>query len=429
MAQGKGYISTNAGLVTFTGVPYEGTLALPLTGNASTRFNLIGNPYPSSVSAASIFTENAGQIVPALHFWDDDNSAGAGFDPADYVVVGILGVSAVGNGTPWTGHIAAGQSFFVQSASISNTFTFNNAMRNANAATFFEDNADLKRISGTPYDIKDGKYTEEQLLDTENPSGTFLCPEYWCMKDQIPLQDSQLDKEEGEIRCPVCHGKLQTRSTDNPRTHPLIKRETGFLYPGFKDYKSPRNGRQMPCCFKKPRTKVADKKQDDKYYVLNEDKSIDAERIAFLPKKILESLAITETYEMFSSGTVRRLMSPNKGYFRAGLGHPSETLPAYLGIKTKIPSPRESIATAIKCSFVHTWKRLGDKHLDHIVNEIQKLPEFSCDFVIEGLAKIISGMDEAFRNKEMSPIEELEYSALGAYCSSLYGLYYMSPHP
>lgn len=276
--------------------------------------------------------------------------------------------------------------------------------------------ADLKRLSGTPYDVQDGKYTEEQLLETENPDGTFMCPEYWCMKDQIPLQESQLDKSEGYIRCPVCHGKLQTRSTDNPREYPLIKREIGFVYPGFKDYKSPRNGRQMPCCFKKPRAKTADKKQDDKYYVLNEDKSIDVERIAFLPKPVIESLQLNESYELFSSGTVRRLMSPNKGYFRAGLGHSSETLPAYLGIKTKIPAPREAIATVLKCSFIHTWKRLGDKHLTHIENEIRKLPEHSCDFVIVGLAKIISGIDEAFHKKELSAIEELEYSALALNC-------------
>ena len=145
MAQGKGYISTNAGLVTFTGVPYEGTLGVPLTGNLFTKFNLVGNPYPSSVSATSLLAGNSGQIVPALHFWDDDNSAGAGFSPADYVVVNTLGATG-GNGSAWTGQIAAGQSFFVEGATTSNTFTFNNAMRNANAATFFEDNADLKRI-------------------------------------------------------------------------------------------------------------------------------------------------------------------------------------------------------------------------------------------------------------------------------------------
>lgn len=275
---------------------------------------------------------------------------------------------------------------------------------------------ELKRLAGTPYDIKDGKYEESQLLDTENPDGTFMCPEYWCMRDQIPLQEGQLDKSDGEIKCPVCHGKLQTRSTDNPREFPLVKRETGFIYPGYKDYRAPRNGRQMPCCFKKPRAKGSEKKGEDKYYVLSPDKSIDPERIAFLPKNILNSLHINETYELFASGAVRRLMSPNKGFFRAGLGQASKTLPGFLGIKAKIPSPREAIPIVLKCSFLHTWKRMGTKHLDHIRNELDKLPEFENDLIKEGLSKVISGFDEAFEKGELSALEDLEYSSLALNC-------------
>jgi hypothetical protein len=276
--------------------------------------------------------------------------------------------------------------------------------------------AELKRLEGTPYDVKDGRYPADQLLDTENPDGTFMCPEYWCMKDQIPLQEGQLDKTAGEIRCPVCHGKLQTRSTDNPREFPLIKRESGFIYPGVKDYRAPRNGRQMPCCFKKPKARDAEKKLEDKYYVLNSDKTIDEERIAFLPEKIINALQLKEKYELFAQGTVRRLMSPNKGFFRAGLGHSSKTLPGFLGIKTKIPSPRESVSTVLKCSFLNTWKRMGSSHIEHIETELNKLPEYSDDLVKTGLAKIISGINEAFEKKELTPIEELEYSAIALNC-------------
>ncbi len=277
--------------------------------------------------------------------------------------------------------------------------------------------AELKRLAGTPYDIKDGKYADNQLLNTENPDGTFMCPEYWCMKDQLPLQEGQLDKSDGEIKCPVCHGKLQTRSTDNPREFPLIKRESGFIYPGLKDYRAHRNGRQMPCCFKKPKTKGAEKKLEDKYYVLSPDKTIDEERIAFLPQKIIDSLKLNEKYELFASGSVRRLMSPNKGFFRAGLGHASETLHTFVGVKTKAPRPKDAISVLLKCSFLHTWKRMGDKHIEHIENELDKLPEYkNSELVKEGLAKIISGIDEAFEKKELTALEELEYSALALNC-------------
>lgn len=276
--------------------------------------------------------------------------------------------------------------------------------------------AEITRLSGTPYDIKDGKYDESKLMDTENPDGTFLCPEYWCMKDQIPLQESQLDKSAGNIRCPVCHGKLQTRATDNPREYPLVKRETGFVYPGYKDYRAPRNGRQMPCCFKKPRNVAADKKAEDRYYILNEDKSIEPERVAFLPKPIIESLHLNEKYEFFASGNVRRLMSPNKGFFRAGMGFASKTLPSFLRVKTKIPSPREAIPIVLKCSFLHTWKRTGTQHLESIRNELDKLPEFKDDITKDGLARIISGVDEAFHKGELTKLEDLEYSAIALNC-------------
>jgi len=276
---------------------------------------------------------------------------------------------------------------------------------------------DLKRLDKGPYDVKNGKLPEDRLINIENPDGTVVCPDYWCMRDQIPLSDDQLDKSNGEIKCPVCHGKLQTRTTDNPREFPLIKRETGFIYPGYVDYKSPRNGKPMPCCFKKSRSKKNEKIEkdtEDKYYVLGIDKTAKPERIAFLPSSILMALHINEKYESFKDGGVRRLMSPNKGFFRTGLGRSSENLPKFLGLKAKIPSPRESVETVLKCSFLHSWKRVGTTHLDSIENEIKKLN--NDPLVQTELAKLISGIDDAFHKKELSALEELEYTTLALQC-------------
>jgi len=295
---------------------------------------------------------------------------------------------------------------------------------------------DLKRLAGGPYDVKNRNLTDDRLIDFENPDGTVVCPDYWCMRDQIPLSDDQLDKSNGDIKCPVCHGKLQTRTTDNPRDFPLIKRETGFIYPGYVDYKSPRNGRPMPCCFKKSRSKKNeknDKATEDKYYVLGVDKTAKPERIAFLPSNILISLHINEKYESFKDGIIRRLMSPNKGFFRTGLGIASENLSKFLGLKVKIPSPRESVETVLKCSFLHSWKRIGTTHLDSIENEIKKLN--NDPLVQTELAKLISGIDEAFHKKELTTLEDLEYTTLALQCdvfriftnSSTLGCMFYSP--
>ena len=112
--------------------------------------------------------------------------------------------------------------------------------------------ADMKRLDNTPYDVTN-YLKEDQIVDLENPDGKLICPEYWCMRDQIPLQESQIDHSIGIARCPVCKGKLMTSANDNPREFPLIKRQSGFVYPGFVNYKSPKTGKSLPCCFQKSR--------------------------------------------------------------------------------------------------------------------------------------------------------------------------------
>jgi hypothetical protein len=282
---------------------------------------------------------------------------------------------------------------------------------NKNQQPIILNDIDLKRLSGTLYE---SKLPDDQTIDVENPDGTLICPDYWCMRDQIPLNDSQLNKDDGEIKCPVCNGKLQTRTTDNPRDYPLIKRETGFVYPGYVEYKSPRNQRPMPCCFKKSRANKKEVVIEDKYYILGVDKEGKDGRIAFLSPKLINSLHINEQYEIFKAGNVRRLMSPNKGYFRTGMEHPIESLSELLGLKVKIPSPRESIETTLKCSFLHTWKKAGTQHLESIENDLVKINNDT--LVVKGLSKLISGIDEAFHKKELSSLEELEYAALALQC-------------
>jgi len=255
---------------------------------------------------------------------------------------------------------------------------------------------------------------DSKKLNLDEPSGTAICPEYWCMKDQIPLQESQLIKEDF-IRCPVCRGKLQTNSTDNPKEFPLIKRDTGFIYPGYTKHKSINNKKFMPCCYKTSRSKSNSSKEDkDKYYILSDDKSLNEERIAFLNKKLIESLHLNENYELFKNTT--RLMSPNKGFFRVGLGNISNILHKFLG-KDKVSLPRNSVKNVLKCSFFHTWNKVGTDHLVEINNNLKKLTEFENDDLLrEELSKLISGFDEAFHKDELSSLQNLEYSAISLQC-------------
>ncbi|MCO6174776.1 choice-of-anchor J domain-containing protein [Flavobacterium sp. NRK F10] len=170
MTLGKGYIvrgpdNFDTTLQTFTanfvGVPNNGTIAIPIergtytgadynTGasgtlatNADDNWNLIGNPYPSAISAIDFLTANT-NIDGFINIWThgtNPNSSIANpfygsyaynYSVNDYITYNALGASS-GPAT-FNGNIASGQSFFVKmsDSSISTTenVTFTNGMRN-----------------------------------------------------------------------------------------------------------------------------------------------------------------------------------------------------------------------------------------------------------------------------------------------------------
>jgi hypothetical protein len=277
------------------------------------------------------------------------------------------------------------------------------------------DNKKLAALEDSPYDPR--TYLEHEKMETtENPDGLIICPEYWCMKEEIPLTEDQLVKEDGEIKCPICGNKLRTSESDNPREYTVIERSKGYTYPGFKKDIFKNTGKNMPCCFKTPQKKKVEKSEDNKYYINREDKaSIKDFQLAFLPQDLLSLLEITEKYDILRK--LKRISNGMSGYFRVGLGRPSQTLPDFLGIKTKIETPRNSVDSVLKCSFFRTFKKLGESNLSSIETSLRKLPPYDKDdYVRANLAKRISGIDEAFQNNQLSVLEELEYSAIVLQC-------------
>ena len=267
---------------------------------------------------------------------------------------------------------------------------------------------DLSRLSTTPYDPR--KYLEEnRMLPVEDPNGITICPEYWCINDEIPLRETDLLTEGGSQRCPVCKGKVKQNKNDNPREFTVISRDKAFGFPGLTKHKSPKNDRSMPCCYKTPESKKV-KDIEEKYYVINETKlNVPALRSAIIPRDILDSLNIKESYELFGD-KIKRIQKGLSGFFRVGLGRPSENLPALLGIKTQIPSPSESIDSVLKCSFLSTWTHKSDSNLGDIEKELadRSLPN--------ELATLIAGIDEAYEKKELSMMNELEYVCIVLQC-------------
>ncbi|HEU4788735.1 MAG TPA: T9SS sorting signal type C domain-containing protein [Flavobacterium sp.] len=136
--------------VKFKGVPNNGkyTLAIAPTGYS----NLVGNPYPSAMSADAFLLENSvnnPRVESTIRFWTHStvitNNKYSGADYASYNYLGGVGTSGNfvdtnGNGIKDVGevviaansplgNIAAGQSFFVKSATKIEPVVFKNSMR------------------------------------------------------------------------------------------------------------------------------------------------------------------------------------------------------------------------------------------------------------------------------------------------------------
>ncbi|SEP80311.1 hypothetical protein SAMN05444005_102343 [Flavobacterium urocaniciphilum] len=172
MILGKGYIErglnnaptnspTNYTSV-FTGVPNNGTINTPISrGTYNTvgtypspfsptnanqdddNWNLLGNPYPSSISADAFLTTNSANLSGFINIWRHGiapsttaadpfySNFAYNYDPTDYLTYNLSGPS---DPVGFDGYIGAGQGFFVMmkptSASTSANAIFSNSMRN-----------------------------------------------------------------------------------------------------------------------------------------------------------------------------------------------------------------------------------------------------------------------------------------------------------
>jgi PQQ-dependent dehydrogenase (s-GDH family) len=113
----------------FQGVPNNGNMSLNV---AYDKYNAIGNPYPSTISANTFIDTN--YITEALYFWRKTNNA-ASSSYATYTKAGGTANNGDSNSIIPNGTIQVGQGFIYKATSA--TLTFTNAMRTANTSNQF----------------------------------------------------------------------------------------------------------------------------------------------------------------------------------------------------------------------------------------------------------------------------------------------------
>lgn len=238
---------------------------------------------------------------------------------------------------------------------------------------------------GSDYNYDDAPDAEK--LPLQDPDAVAICPPYWCMRDEIPLRESQLKlDDDGELHCPVCSGKVRSNDTQDTTEYTVIKRDGSAKFPDFMKVTSTINKRRIPCCYQKPRASsdVLTTKEDVSYVLDATSANVPARRMVYLSEEVASRLRVKTSYE--TSVKKGRLLAGEADVFRVGLGRPIESLPALLDDKTKILPPSEAREKVISCSFFRTWKK--GTTIDEKVASIQS----------------------AFESNSLSFLEELEYA-------------------
>ncbi len=129
--------------IVFTGAASgisTGAKTIPITNTANGKttdgWNLVGNPYPSAISADDFITANS-TIDGTLYFWDDDGSYGADYNKSDYASWNGAGAVGSGAGVVPNGNISSMQAFFVKKTGTAN-LSLNNSMRVQNTTQFYK---------------------------------------------------------------------------------------------------------------------------------------------------------------------------------------------------------------------------------------------------------------------------------------------------
>lgn len=171
----------------FSGVPVNGSLTKSIIdgGSTLTRFNAIGNPYPSALKMDDFITSNIGNIEGTLWFWRKTNDDS---NPVSYSTCTTVGCT-LNNGHAYIddNFISIGQGFLVQAKTGATNVNFTNSMRSGNNTNqFFRSSSLNSNRFWLELKNKDSKSFGQNLI-AYLPDATL---DYDNGKDGIRINDS-----------------------------------------------------------------------------------------------------------------------------------------------------------------------------------------------------------------------------------------------
>jgi hypothetical protein len=158
----------------FKGVPNNGPFTVSGLidgGTADTRFNAIGNPYPSPISVPEFLTTNANAIEGTLWFWRKTNDKN---NPVSYSTCTSAGC-ALNNGHSYNNDqvVSAAQGFFVKVKPNQTSVQFTNSMRQDSFVDQFFKTSQRNRFWLDLTDSNAKKYSQNMIAYLPEASANY----------------------------------------------------------------------------------------------------------------------------------------------------------------------------------------------------------------------------------------------------------------
>jgi hypothetical protein len=177
----------------FTGTANNGDYTIGINDNGSGfRYNLIGNPYPSPLSAVDFVAANRQsgdeRITGVLYFWRETNNTTANNAYCSWSPAGGGNGTFVTNSQPeaydLNGVIQTGQGFIVEAESGASAVEFDNSIRlNNTAGQFFRTTEEVNTVSES----------NRIWLNVTNATGLFCQTAFGYMTDATMGYDGGID--------------------------------------------------------------------------------------------------------------------------------------------------------------------------------------------------------------------------------------------
>jgi hypothetical protein len=160
--------------VTYTGAPVKGNVSIPIS-STNNNFSLVPNPYPSPIDWDNVTKTGLSSTMWIRH----TSSTWSGYTPG----VGAFGDIAFGG---WTGEVAIGQAFWVQSTGGTATLALKEADKTLNAFEFLREATPVNNIRVTlnsasqkddiliHFEPAATDTTDAQFDATKRKNGTFI---------------------------------------------------------------------------------------------------------------------------------------------------------------------------------------------------------------------------------------------------------------